>query len=139
MSLLRLLALSLALTTACWSIAVRAGDDLRVGQRFEIVGELYAHGVAHNLDSRQLSVISLVPLRLSGSEILSRQLVPKGSVLTIVDQRPKRFLSFLYPDEYVVRVTGIDAPAGIPLVMTLSRGIEGKSTALNPAIFKPLF
>jgi hypothetical protein len=136
--LVELLALSLALASAFWSVAARGNDDLRIGQRYEIVGELYAYGVADDLNSRQLSVISLVPLRLSGPEIISRKLVPKGSILTIVDRGPKRFLSFLYPDEYIVRVTGLDAPAGTPIVIDLSRGIEGKSTPLNPEIFKPL-
>ena len=130
------LALTLAIASTFLSVAAHGADDQLIGQRFEIVGELYAHGVAHDLNARQLSVISLVPLRISGSEILSRQLVLKGSILTIVDRRPKRFFSFLYPDEYFVRVDGLDAPAGIPVVMGLSRGIEGKSTPLNPAIFK---
>jgi hypothetical protein len=133
-----LFVLAVALFSPLEADSAPDNSDLRAGQKYEIVGELYAHGVADDLNSRQLSVISLVPLRLSGPEIISRALVPKGSILTIVDRGPKRFFSFLYPDEYIVRVAGLDAPAGIPVVIDLSRGIEGRSTPLNPEIFKPL-
>jgi hypothetical protein len=133
-----LLALSLALASTFWSIAARGSDDLRIGQRYQIVGQLYAYGVADDLNSRQLSLISLVPLKLSGPEIISQQLIPQGSILTIVDRGPRKFLAFLYPDRYIVQVTGVDTPRGIPVVIDLSRGIQGKSTPLNPEIFKPL-
>lgn len=118
--------------------AAEKSNKLQIGKEFEIVGQLYAHGVCHDLNSRKLSFISLVPLRLSGPEIISRKLVPLGSILTVVDKAPKKFLAFLYPDRYIVRVNTIDAPAGIPVVIDISRGIEGTSTALNPLIFKPL-
>jgi hypothetical protein len=118
--------------------AVARGDDVRIGQRYEVVGELYAHGVADDINSRQLSLISLVPLRLSGPEIVSRRLVPLGSVLTIVDRAPTKFLAFLYPDRFLVTVAGLEVPAKIPVVIDLSRGVQGKSTPLNPEIFKPL-
>lgn len=131
------LGLLLVLASIFWSIAVRGSDDLRIGQRYEIVGELYAYGVADDLNSKQLSLISLVPLKLSGPEIISQRLVPPGSILTIVDRGPRRFLAFLYPDRYIVQVTGLDAPRGVPVVIDLSRGIQGKSTSLNPEIFKP--
>lgn len=133
-----LLALSLSIASTFWSIAAQAGDDLRTGQRFEIVGRLYAYGVAHDLNSRKLSLIGLVPLGLSGPEIISKQLVPQGSILTIVDRGPKKFPAFLYDVRYIVQITGIDAPPGIPVVLDLSREIQGKSTPLNPEIFKPL-
>jgi hypothetical protein len=132
------LALSFALTIAFWSIAALGNDDLRAGKRYQILGKLYAYGVADNLNTRQLSVISLNPLNLSGPEIISRQLIPKGSILTIVDRGPKRFLEFLYSDRYIVRVDGLDAPVGIPVVITICCGNQGQSTVLNPAIFKPL-
>jgi hypothetical protein len=54
------------------------------------------------------------------------------------EKAPKRFFAFLYHDRYIVRVNTIDALPGIPIVIELHRGIEGKSTALNPLIFKPL-
>jgi hypothetical protein len=123
------------------SCAAPGDSDLQSGQKFEIVGELYAHGVITDPRSGKLSFISVVPLRLRGPEIISSQLVPIGSILTIVDKEPKKraFFVFPYPDRYVVHVNTIDAPAGIPVVIGLSRGIEGKSTPLNPLIFKPLF
>jgi hypothetical protein len=102
------------------------------------LGKLYAYGVAEDIDTGQLSVISLKSLNLSGVEIISRQLIPKGSIMTIVGRGPKRFLEILYSDRYIVRVEGLDAPAGIPVVITVSCGNQGQSTALNPAIFKLL-
>jgi hypothetical protein len=128
----------IALSSALEANTAAGNDDAMIGQKYEIVGELYAHSVAHDLNSRVVSIISLVPLRLRGSEIIARQLVPIGSILTIVEKAPKRFFAFLYPDRYIVRVNTIDALPGIPIVIELHRGIEGKSTALNPLIFKPL-
>ena len=130
-----------------WSSTLEANtaagnDDALIGQKYEIVGKLYAYSVAEDLNSRVVAIITLVPLQLTGPEIISRQLVPTGSILTIVEKAPKRFFerlfAFLFPDRYIVRVNTIDAPAGIPIVIGLSRGIEGQSTALNPQIFKPL-
>lgn len=139
-SLVWLLVLSVSMTSPSESRGVAPGDhDLRIGQKYEIVGTLYAHSVSDDLQARKVSFISLVPLRLSGPEILSRQRVPMGSVLTIIARAPKKTFAFLYPDRYVVRVDTINAPVGTPVVIGLSRGIEGKSTALNPLIFKPLF
>jgi hypothetical protein len=126
----------------CIAVAAFMGfansSDLTVGQRYEIVGELYAFGVATNLDTRQLSSISLVPLRLSGPEILWQRAIPKGSTLAIVGKAAARWPGFLHPDRYFVRLTGVDVPVGIPVMIDLMRGIEGTSTALNPSIFKPL-
>lgn len=133
-----LLVLPVALSCPFETNATPENNDLRIGQKFEIVGELYAHSVSDDLNSRKVSIISLVPLRLSGPEIISRQLVPIGSVLTVVDKAPKKFFAFLYPDRYVVHINTIESPAGISAVIDLYRGIEGKSTALNPLIFKPL-
>ena len=126
-----------------WSSALEANtaagnDDALIGQKYEVVGELYALSVAHDLNSRVVSIIILEPRRLRGPEIISSQLVPTGSILTIVEKAPKRLFAFLYPDRYIVRVNTLDAPAGISIVIDLSRGIEGQSTALNPLIFKPL-
>jgi hypothetical protein len=134
-----LLVLLIALSSPLETNTAAGNDDALIGQKYEIIGELYALSVAEDLDSRVVSIIDLVPLRLRGPEIISRQLVPIGSILTIVEKAPKRLFAFLYPDEYIVLVNTIDAPAGIPIVIDLSRGIEGKSTALNPLIFKPLF
>jgi hypothetical protein len=130
--------LSLVLASTFWGIAALAKDDLRIGQRYEIVGQIYAYGIADDLNSRQLSWIDLSPLNLSGPEIISKQSVPAGSILTIIDRPPKRFLEFLYSDGYVVRISSFDAPAGIQLRFELCCGIQGNSTPLNPGIFKPV-
>lgn len=135
----RLLVLAVALSGLVSVKEVLGNDELRSGQKFEIVGELYAHRVCDDLSSREVSIISLVPLRLSGPEIISRQLVPIGSLLTIIGKAPERFFAFIYPDRYIVQVNTISAESGIPIVLDLSRQIEGKSTTLNPKIFKPLF
>jgi hypothetical protein len=138
MSLWWLLVLLIGLSSALEANTAASNNDAMIGQKYEIVGELYAHSVAEDLNSRVVSIISLVPLRLTGPEIISCQLVPTGSILTIVEKAPKRLFAFLYPDRYIVRVNTLDAPPGIPIVIELHRGIEGKSTALNPLIFKPL-
>ena len=83
----------------------------------------------------------MVPLRLRGPEIISSQLVPIGSIVTIVNKEPKRaraYFIFSYPVQYIIQIDSINAPAGIPVVIGLCCGIEGKSTVLNPLIFKPL-
>lgn len=139
LSLAWLLVLLVVLPVPFETIAAAENNDLHIGQKYEIVGELYAHSICNDRYCKEVYIIDLVPLRLRGPEIFSRQLVPIGSVLTVVDKAPKKFFAFLYPDRYVVRVNTIDSPAGIPVVIDLSRGIEGKSTALNPLIFKPLF
>lgn len=135
---MRPLAISIAVVNAFWSIAALGNDGLQAGQQYEIVGALYAYGVADNLNTRQLSFFHLSPLNLRGPEIISRQLIPKKSILTVIDRRARRFLEFLYPDGYVVRVTGFEAPAGILVVLTVCCRNEGESTTLNPDIFKPL-
>jgi hypothetical protein len=138
MGLRWLLVLLIALSSALEANTAAGNDDAIIGQKYEVVGELYALSVADDLNSRLVSIIILEPRRLRGPEIISSQLVPTGSILTIVEKAPKRLFAFLYPDRYIVRVNTIDPPAGIPIVIDLSRGIEGKSTALNPLIFKPL-
>ena len=119
--------------------AAPGDSDLQNGQKFEIVGELYALGIIDDLRSRKLSSIVVLPLRLRGPEIISSQLVPIGSILTIVGKSPKRLFAFLHPVRYIVQIDSIDAPAEIPVVIELYLGSEGKSTPLNPLIFKPLF
>ena len=111
---------------------------LRVGQRYEVVGTLYAHSVKDDPRSKEISIISVVPLRLRGPEIVSHQLIPMGSILTIMTKAPKKVFGFLYPDRYVVQISGIDGPLGVPVIIDLSRGIEGRSNTLNPEIFKAL-
>lgn len=99
-----LLVLLIALSSPFETNTAAGNDDVRIGQKYEIVGELYALSVADDLNSRVVSIITLVPLRLRGPEIISRQLVPTGSILTIVEKAPKRLFAFLYPDRYIVRV-----------------------------------
>src|SRR5689334_6290827 len=81
-----LVALLIALSSSLEANTAAGDDNAITGQKYEIIGELYAHSVADNLNSRVVSFISLVPLRLTGPEIISRQLVPTGSILTIVEK-----------------------------------------------------
>jgi hypothetical protein len=74
-----LLALSISLTSPFVSSAAPGDSDLQSGQKFEIVGELYALGVATDLGSRKLAAIDLDRFRLSGPEILSVHPVPVGT------------------------------------------------------------
>ena len=121
--------------------AAPGDSDLQSGQKFEIVGELYAYGIIDNSRPAKLLNITLNPLHHSGPEIISKQPVPIGSIVTIVNKEPKRaraYFIFSYPVQYIIQIDSINAPAGIPVVIGLFRGIEGKSTPLNPLIFKPL-
>ncbi|HWI82076.1 hypothetical protein [Ramlibacter sp.] len=128
------------LTVICSSGGLTSSGELGLqeGQRFEIIGTLYAHGVRDDLGSSEISIISVVPLRLSGPEIVFRKLIPVGSTMTIVGKAPKKLFHFLYPDRYIVQISALDAPTDVPIVIDLSRGIEGKPKTLNPAIFKAL-
>lgn len=94
--------------------ATEGKTELREGRRFEVIGTLYAHGVRDDPGSSETTVISVVPLRLSGPEIACRQLVPAGSILTITSRPPARLLGFLYPQRYVVHISSMDAPPGVP-------------------------
>jgi hypothetical protein len=113
-------------------------NELRAGEKYEIVGTLYAHGVAHDLDKRTVSIVVLEKLRLSGPEVVWRRVVPVGSTLTIVERAPKKLFIFFAAPRYIVRISGIEMPPDVPIVIDLSRGVEGSMTPLNPQIFKPL-
>lgn len=80
MNSLKTLLLACALCVSFHTNAAQEIGELQIGQEFEIVGALYAHGVTE--DSRppkKLSFISLEPVRLAGREILWRQPVALGS------------------------------------------------------------
>lgn len=113
------------------------GNGLGIGQKFEIIGNLYAYGVRDDLNSDEISVISLVPLQLSGPEIKWQRTIPRGSIMTIASKDPRRFPSFLYPERYIVRLDTITPNSNVPLVIDLYRGNEGTTTVLNPSIFRP--
>lgn len=135
-----LLALSISLSSPFVS-AAPDNTGLESGQKFEVVGELYANGVTNDLGSGKLSFVDLSPFRLRGPEILSTQPVPIGSIVTIVKKEPKRaraYFIFSYPVRYIVQVDSIMVPAEIPMIISLGGGNEGKSTVLNPFIYKPL-
>jgi hypothetical protein len=112
--------------------------ELLLGSQFEIVGDLYAHEIAGNLNKRKVDWISILPLQLSGAEVLSRRLILVGSKLRVLSKRPRRWPTFLYAQDYVVEIDSITPPNGSPILLSQTRGNEGRTTALNPAIFKPL-
>jgi hypothetical protein len=113
-------------------------SDLAPGETFEVVGELYALWVAADLNTRQPDIVSIVPLRLRGPEILSVHPLPHGSRIKILRKAEPRWPSFLYPDRYLVESTAVDNAAGLPVVLDLTQGNEGTATTLNPAIYRPL-
>lgn len=112
--------------------------NLAPGEVFEVIGELYAYWVAKDMDARKPEIIDIEPLRLSGSEILSVQLLPRGSRIEIVRKMESRSPAFLYPERYLVVSPSIDNPAGLPIVLDIARGNEGTATPLNPKIYRPL-
>jgi hypothetical protein len=144
----RYMAVIIVIAMACvggFGLAVFAGEgdrgkatSLRIGSEFEVVGELYAHEVATDLNARKVDFVVLVPLRLSGPEILSRQLLPLGSRVRILAKTAAKWPSFLYPEKYFVEVSSLPKQATLPTVLGLSRGNEGSSTPLNPSIYKPI-
>ena len=89
-----LLVLLIALSSALGANTAAGNDDALIGQKYEIVGELYAYSVAEDLNSRVVSFITLVPLQLTGPEIFSRPrreprrpFTPRVSIARCVPQR----------------------------------------------------
>jgi hypothetical protein len=113
-------------------------DDLAPGETFEVVGELYSLWVATDLNTRKPDIISIVPLRLRGPEIVTVHQLPHGSRIKILRKAEPRWPPFLYPDRYLVESTAVDNAAGLPIVLDLTQGNEGTTTTLNPAIYRPL-
>jgi hypothetical protein len=121
----------------------RHGDQdkatsLRIGTEYEVVGELYAHEVAADLNARKADFVVLVPLRLSGPEILSRQLVSPGSRVRVLEKTATTWPSVFVPEKYLVEVSTLPKQKAVPIILGLSRGNEGVSTPLNPLIYKPI-
>ena len=112
--------------------------SVQLGAEYEIVGELYVHEVATDLKKRTVDYMVLVPLRLSGPEILSRRLVPAVSRVRVLERRARQWPAFLYSDKFVVEVDAIASTADAPVLLGLSRGNEGKSGSLNPSIYRHL-
>lgn len=117
---------------------VAAADSVALGTEYEVVGNVYVHGVAADLNRRVLSYMVLVPLHLSGPEILFSRPVSSGSRLRVVARSTRRWPAFLYPDEYVVEVDSLAPTSGVPVLLGLSRGNEGSSGSLNPLIYRRL-
>ena len=115
-----------------------AAQEVAIGSIFEVISTLYWHKFALDLNKKSVDRVVLLPLRLSGPEILARHLVPLGSQIRIIAKLPSRWPSFMFAPEYQVEVSTMSARAGIPVVLALSRGNEGAATPLNPTIYKPL-
>ena len=112
--------------------------NLAPGEGFEVIGELYAYWVAKDMNVRKPDIIAILPLHLRGVEILSVQLLPRGSRIEIVRKMENRRPEFLYPERYLVVSPSIDNPAGLPIVLDIAQGNEGTATPLNPKIYRPL-
>jgi hypothetical protein len=133
--LLRAMMVGLVCLTAGSCGAERAhSTELLPGCEFEVMGELYAYEVAKNLNNRKADLITIVPLRLSGPEILSSRVVPLGSRLKVIARDRDRWPSFLYPVSYFVQLDTLRSD--LPIFLGLSRGNEGQTTPLNPTIYK---
>lgn len=113
-------------------------NDLVPGEKYEVVGELYALWVATDLNTRKPGVIAIVPLRLRGPEILSVYELPRGSTIKILRKAQPRWPAVLYPDRYLVESNAIDVATDLPVVLDLAQGNEGTTTALNPSIYRSL-
>lgn len=109
-----------------------------LGTEYLVVGTLYVYEVTKNLNKRTVDFVELVPLRMSGPEILSQRVVPLGSRLRIVSRAPKRWYSFLMGDRYLVELDSIQPPTGVTIHLEIARGNQGATTPLNPAIFEPV-
>ena len=113
-------------------------EDLMPGDEFEVLGEVYAYGVTDELRTKTANLIAIIPMRLRGSEFVSRQILPAGSHFRILAKVPRRWLNFLYVERYFVQTDVVINPAGLPIVLDLSRGNEGVSTVLNPDLYRPV-
>ena len=111
---------------------------VKVGGEYEVIGELYVHEVVTDLNKRTVAFMVLVPLRLSGPEILSRRIVNPGSRIRIIAMRDRRWPAFLYPEQYVVEVDSIPSTVGVPVHLGLSRGNDDGYGSLNPEIYRPV-
>lgn len=116
-----------------------AGDHPQPGDRYIIVGNIYAIVVYRDLNdrrlNRQLSWVSLVPFRISGPEVALTRTVPLGAVLTVLGPAPKRAPLPFLANRYFVRLESVDLPAELDVILQLNRGIEGNLDGLNPALF----
>jgi hypothetical protein len=120
------LALTMSIAKAC--------EEVKVGDRYEVVGTLYAHGVYLDLNVRQLSIIILGPVRARGPEVAFEREIPKGTVITISGNSDRR--SPFGSNRYFVELSPTELPSDVNIVLELHRGNEGESTPLNPQIFR---
>jgi hypothetical protein len=107
-----------------------------VGARYCVVADhLSAYGVYASSDDKRMSYVTLIPMRVGGSEFAFRRDVPKGTIVTIKSAwQPYMLLpASVY---YLVSVDNADLAPGVPVRLQLDRGNEGIGADLNPAIYR---
>jgi hypothetical protein len=82
--------------------------DMR-GREYRIVGEVDAYGVKAELDDKEASFVELIPLGISGPEILFKKRLPRGQTFRIRKAR-RAFKPFENGIEYVVELSTPDWP-----------------------------
>lgn len=122
----------------CIEVLARAPIPLEIGSTYKVVGELYAHVVTTDLNTRKAEYFVIVPIRLAGPEIVSRQIVPIGSQVRILAKEATKWPSLLYSEKYIVEVSSLAKKENLPVVLGLSRGNEGDSVPLNPLIYEKI-
>jgi hypothetical protein len=109
-----------------------------IGTTYSVVTDnLYAYGVYESPNTKVITYVDLVPLRIGGREIAFEREVPKGQIIRILSAWRESVLlgSRLY---YLVAIENLNLPPGVPVKLQLSRGNEGAGADLNPAIYKRL-
>jgi hypothetical protein len=111
-------------------------DRLTPGQCFEVIGPVFAYGVAENLNSRLLSSVSITPFRLSGPEIVSSREIPIGTVLRILRRSNNRGFGALSTEGYEVELNPALLGMAASTVVLLSQGNQGSVSPLNSSMYR---
>jgi len=136
-------ALGLGLLLAACSMEVALTDvsseprfQPLIGERFEIIGPVYAYGIRHHSGAPVEYVTLLPPPGIGGYEVGFEAPLATGSVLTIA-KVVKTNLVFDNGLAFIVTLEGTTLPAAVPVRVELNRGNEGNGSAeLNPDIYR---
>lgn len=126
----------LAVISSMFSGLSYASEEPQAGNCYKIIGSVYLIGVYRDLNDRQLSWISLSPVRVSGPEVAFLRTVPTGTIMTIIGPAPKRIPLPFFANRYFVRLEPADLPNELDVIVELNRGIEGNLEGLNSELFE---
>lgn len=116
------------------------GNQIAPGDRYEIVGPLFAYGVRDDLGKKAISTVNLHTLNFTGPEIVWRRAVPEGTTMTIVASAPSPipWLSFLFHDRYFVSLEKFALDVDVPIIVEVYGAVADGNAGLNPKFFRRL-